>query len=63
MPSHDVDIINKKTGKLLFTYPIILAGLNYDPTEEEYRQQALKCARDDKLVPESEFDSLLAVVR
>ena len=63
MPKHDVDIINKKTGKHLFTYPIVLVGQNYAPTEEEFRAEALKCARADKLVPENEFDLLIAVVR
>ena len=63
MPTREVDIINKKTGKQLFTYPIVLAGQNYEPTEDEFRQEALKCARDDKLVPEDEFDLLLAIVR
>ena len=63
MPKRDVDIINKKTGKHLFTYPVVLAGLNYEPSEEEFKQEALKCAREDKLVPENEFDLLTAIVR
>lgn len=58
----EVDIFNKE-GKLLFTYPVILRGLNYTPTEEEFREAGLRCAKDDHLVPDSEIKTLTAKVR
>lgn len=45
-----VQIIDKATQKLIATYPIILGGLNYVPTEKEYHDAAWRCAVDDGAV-------------
>lgn len=49
----DVQIIEATTGRLLATYPIILGGLNYMPSEQEFFAEAWWCAVDDKLVDAS----------
>ncbi|MEF8719279.1 MAG: hypothetical protein V5B35_01645 [Candidatus Accumulibacter necessarius] len=46
----NVQVIEAKTGRLLATYPIVLSGLNYVPSEQEYFAQAWRCAVGDKLV-------------
>lgn len=52
----NVQIIEAKTGRLLATYPIVLSGLNYTPSEQEYFAQAWQCAVDDDLVDVSRQD-------
>ncbi len=52
----NVQIIEAKTGRLLATYPIVLSGQNYDPSEQEYFAQAWRCAVEDKLVDASHRD-------
>lgn len=46
----DVLITEIMTGKLIATIPVILAGQNYQPTEQEYFNEAWRCAVDDGLV-------------
>jgi hypothetical protein len=46
----NVLIIETKTGKLAASIPIVLQGMNYTPTEEQYYAEAWKCAVDDKSV-------------
>jgi len=46
----DVQIIERKTERLLDTYRVVLGGLNYEPTEQEYFSEAWRCAIEDKLV-------------
>ena len=46
----DVLVIETKTGKLAATVPIILQGMNYAPSEQEYFNEAWRCAVDDKTV-------------
>jgi hypothetical protein len=58
----DVDIFDKH-GKLLFTYPVTIHGLNYAPTEREFLEAGLRCAKDDCLVPNDEIKSLTAKLR
>ena len=52
----DVQIVEAKTGRLLATYPIMLGGQNYTPSEEEFFAQAWRCAVEDKLVDASHRD-------
>lgn len=52
----DVSIIETKTGKLVATLPIILQGMNYTPSEEEYFTEAWRCAVDDKAVDPNRRD-------
>ena len=46
----DVSIIEISTSKLVANYPIILGGQNYKPLEQEYFDEAWRCAIDDDLV-------------
>ena len=46
----EVLIIEIKTEKLVGTYPIRLDGLNYTPSEDEFRTEAWKCAVEDGVV-------------
>ena len=46
----DVQITEIATGKLIATFPVILAGQNYQPSEQEYFNAAWRCAADDGLV-------------
>lgn len=57
-----VDVFDGK-GKLLHSYPIVLGGLNYEPTEQEFIEQALKSAKDDNLVSEKDYKTLRARIR
>ncbi len=52
----NVQVVEAKTGRLLATYPILLSGLNYTPSEQEYFAHAWRCAVDDKLVDVSRQD-------
>ncbi|MBU1235429.1 MAG: hypothetical protein KJ634_00080 [Gammaproteobacteria bacterium] len=52
----DVQIIEAKTGRLLGTYPIVLGGLNYTPSEHEFFDLAWRCAVDDKLADANHRD-------
>ena len=62
MPTHIVDVFDR-AGKRVAIYPITLGALNYVPNEREYEQEALRCARADKVVPEQDFPTLTARVR
>ncbi len=57
-----VDIFDLK-GRLLFTYTVNLTGLNYEPSEDEFRKHGLECAKDDRLVPAEDIKTLTAKVR
>ena len=46
----DVLITEISTGNLIASYPIILGGRNYTPSEQEYFNEAWRCAVDDNLV-------------
>lgn len=46
----DVLIIETKTGKLIAKLSIILRGMNYMPSEQEYFTEAWRCAVEDKTV-------------
>ncbi len=45
-------------GRVLWTYQINFAALNYDPSDDEYFEQARKNAIADKLVDEHEAKHL-----
>ena len=51
-----------KLGNRLKTYPIAIAERSDGPQDTEFANEALRRARKDKLVPESELDSLTAKV-
>jgi hypothetical protein len=46
----DVMIVETKTGKAVATVPVVLKGLNYTPSEEEYFSAAWECAVEDGAV-------------
>ncbi len=46
----DVLIIETNTGKLIGSFPIVLGGQNYTPSEKEYFDQAWRCALEDNMV-------------
>lgn len=46
----DVQIQEIITGKIMATYPINLGGQNYTPSEQEYFNEAWRCAIEDGLV-------------
>lgn len=46
----DVQVTEISTGNLIATYPINLGGQNYTPSEQEYFNEAWRCAVDDSLV-------------
>jgi hypothetical protein len=48
----DVLITEAVSGKLISTCPVVLGGQNYHPTEQEYFNEAWRCAVDDGLVNE-----------
>lgn len=50
----DVLITEISTGKLIAKYPIILGGQNYNPTEQEYFNEAWHCAVEDKLLSDQD---------
>lgn len=57
----DVLITEISTGKLIARYPIVLAGQNYTPTEDEYFNEAWRCAADDGLVMQDRRDDFRIV--
>ena len=52
----DVLIIETKTGRLAAKIPVILQGLNYTPSEQEYFKEAWRCVMDDKTVDPNRRD-------
>jgi hypothetical protein len=61
MQTRNVAVFNK-FGTRLKTYPIVIAERPDGPGIHEFAREALKRARNDRLVPEREFDSLTAKV-
>lgn len=51
-----------KSGRRLKTYPIVIAEREGGLRDAEFATEALKRARNDKLVPEHELDGLMARV-
>ena len=51
-----------KSGNRLKTYPIAIAKRSDGPEDAEFADEALRRARQDKLVPDSELDTLTAKV-
>ena len=45
-------------SRVLWTYEIELGGLNYEPSDDEFFEQARKNAIEDKLVGEAEAQQL-----
>jgi hypothetical protein len=57
-------IVETKTGKQIASYPIVLKGMNYAPSDADYFKEAWRCATDDKLVdPSRKEDYLLSFVQ
>jgi len=46
----NVLIIETKTGRLEAKIPTVMKGMNYAPSEQEYFNEAWRCAIDDKVV-------------
>jgi hypothetical protein len=51
-----------KFGNRLKTYPIAIAERSDGPQDAEFAKEALRRAHKDKLVPDSELDTLTAKV-
>jgi hypothetical protein len=51
-----VQVIDKKTGKVVAKYPISLRGENYSPTDDEYFKEAWKAAIEDAAVQAKDED-------
>ena len=51
-----------KLGRRLKTYPIAIERREDGPRDTEFAREALKRAKKDKLVPESELGSLIVKV-
>lgn len=49
----DILIIEISSGRVVATVPVILQGMNYTPSEQEYFSEAWKCAVRDGIVEES----------
>lgn len=45
-----VSIIEKESGTIIATIPLVLGGLNYKPSEVEHFDEAWAAAVEDKLV-------------
>jgi hypothetical protein len=61
MQTRNVAVLDK-LGKRLKTYSIAIAERQGGPLDAEFAREALERARNDKLVPEHELDSLTAQV-
>jgi hypothetical protein len=48
-----VIIIEISTGRVIATVPVVLQGMNYTPSEQEYFSAAWKCAVEDSTVEEN----------
>jgi hypothetical protein len=45
-----IKIRDKKTGKIVAEIPIYFQGIDYLPTQEQYFDEAWRCALEDKSV-------------
>lgn len=53
----NIQIRDKKTGKVVAEIPVILQAMNYTPTQEQYFNEAWRCAVEDKsVVPDSKSE-------
>ena len=52
----DVLIIETRTGRRIASIPVVLHGMNYTPTEQEYLAEAWRCAVDDGIVEAARCD-------
>lgn len=53
----NVLIIETKTGKVVATIPVIHHGMNYTSSEQEYFNEAWRCAVEDNIVePNRRFE-------
>jgi hypothetical protein len=48
-----VQIVETKTKKVVGTYPIVMQGQNYTPTDAQYFAEAWRCAEEDGAVDPS----------
>jgi hypothetical protein len=62
MTQRNVDVMDK-TGLVLRTYPITIDASNSSPKDADYEKAALSAARAAKLVPQSDFASLMACMQ
>lgn len=46
----NITIIESDSGRIVVQYPIVLVGQDYEPTDQEYFDEAWRCAVDDGLV-------------
>ena len=53
----DVLIIETETGRTVARIPVILQGMNYTPSEQEYFDLAWRNAVDDETVDEARRDA------
>lgn len=53
----NVLVIETKTGKVAVTVPVINHGISYTPSEQEYFNEAWRCAVEDNIVePNRRFE-------
>lgn len=53
----NVLIIDTKNGTEVATIPVILNGMNYTPSEQDYFNEAWRCAVEDNIVdPNRRFE-------
>ncbi len=53
----DIQIIESKTQRIIATYPVNAAGLNYVASDEDHYALAWRCAVDDCLVAEGDREA------
>ena len=54
MPQRDVQVTSNKTGKVVGIYTVVLEGLNYEPADREYFDQAITAAIEDGAMTKDE---------
>lgn len=54
----DVQVTSNKTGKVVGIYTVVLAGLNYEPGDHEYFDQAIKAAIEDGAMSKDEINDV-----
>ena len=58
MPQRDVQVTSTKTGKVVGIYTVVLEGLNYEPADHEYFDQAITAAIEDGAMRKDEVNDV-----
>ena len=54
----DVQVTSNKTGKVIGIYPVVLEGLNYEPADKEYFDQAITAAIEEGAISKDEINDV-----